>query len=137
MPFPILLPREMTYNRTPRWSDVYWFDFGHARSNYDKSIAEPHLAIIVSNTRITLPGTALIVPMSGAEHKKPSYPFHVLIKKDEYPKFEKDGIAKVDQVYCVSTTELPDQYYLTTLKKDTIRPVYEQLLRVLNVKEFL
>jgi mRNA-degrading endonuclease toxin of MazEF toxin-antitoxin module len=97
-------------------------------------MAEPHLAIVVSDTRSTLKGTVLLVPLSGAEHRKPGYLFHVLIEKAECPKLDKDSIAKVDQMYCVPTSPgLPDQYHLTHLDKKIMARIYEPLLRVLGV----
>lgn len=134
MPFPFhIRPIDFTFDRYPQWGDVYWYDFGTPRAQ-QHTMAEPHLAIIVSDTRNTLRGTVLLVPLSGAEHRKPEYQFHVLIEKAECPKLDKDSIAKVDQIYCVPTKPgLPDQYYLTQLNKRTMARMYEPLLRVLGV----
>jgi mRNA-degrading endonuclease toxin of MazEF toxin-antitoxin module len=134
MPFPQhILPIDFTFDRYPRWGDIYWYDFGIPRAQ-QHTMAEPHLAIVVSDTQSILKGTVLIVPLSGAEHQKTGYQFHVLIKKIECPKLDKDSIAKVDQIYCVPTKPgLPDQYYLTQLNKKAMARVYEPLLRVLGV----
>jgi mRNA-degrading endonuclease toxin of MazEF toxin-antitoxin module len=134
MPFPFhVRPIHFTFDRYPRWGDVYWYDFGTPRAQ-QHTMAEPHLAVVVSDTRSTLKGTVLLVPLSGAEHRKPGYQFHVLVEKTECPKLDKDSIVKVDQVYCVPTNPgLPDQYYLTHLDRKIMARIYEPLLRVLGV----
>ncbi len=139
MPFPYhILPKDFTFNRYPSWGDVYWFDFGTARSNQDRTLAEPHLAVVVSNTKITLKGTVLIVPLSGAEHRKPNYLPQVLVTKSECQRLDKDSIVKTDQVYCVTVKMgLPDQYYLATFNLSIMKRIYEQLLRVLNLDELI
>jgi mRNA-degrading endonuclease toxin of MazEF toxin-antitoxin module len=139
MPFPYdLLPKHYTFDRYPSWSDVYWHDFGSIRSNQDHTMADPHPAVVISNTRITLKGTVLIVPLSGAEHQKTNYAPHVLVTKRECPKLDKDSIVKTDQVYCVNvSTSLPDQYYITSFDVKIMRRVYEQLVRVIHLDKFL
>ncbi len=139
MPFPYhILPRDFTFDRYPRWGDVYWFDFGAARSNQDRTMAEPHLAVVINNTELTLRGTVLILPLSGAEHRKPNYTPHVIITRRECPKLDKDSIAKTDQIYCVSVqTGLPDQYFLTHLSPQIMQRIYERLLRVLNFDQIV
>jgi mRNA-degrading endonuclease toxin of MazEF toxin-antitoxin module len=135
MPFPSRVRMvDFTFTRYPSWADVYWYDFGVPRAQ-QHTIAEPHLALVVSDTRATLRGTVCIVPLSGAEHQKAGYLFHVLLPKSEVPQLDKDSLAKVDQIYCVPTQPgLPDQYYLTTLKKKTMARVYEPLLRALGIQ---
>ena len=97
-------------------------------------MAEPHLAVVVSDTASTLKGTVLIVPLSGAEHRRPGYLFHVLITKAECSALDKDSIAKVDQIYCVPTRPgLPDQYHLTRLSRGVMKRLYEPMLRALGV----
>ncbi len=97
-------------------------------------MADPHLAIVVSNTEETLRGTVMIVPVSGAEHARQGYLYHVPLRRSECPGLEKDSIVKVDQIYCVPTRPgLPDQYYLARLSRETMRRLYEPLLRALGV----
>jgi mRNA-degrading endonuclease toxin of MazEF toxin-antitoxin module len=134
MPFPVHISTiNFTFERYPKWGDVYWYDFGISRAQ-QHTMAEPHLAVVVSDTRKTLRGTVLLVPLSGAEHQKPGYKFHVLITKAECPEVDKDSIVKVDQIYCVPTNPgLPDQYYLTHLDKKIMARIYEPLLVVLGV----
>jgi hypothetical protein len=85
MPFPFhIRPIDFTFDRYPWWGDVYWYDFGVPRAQ-QHTMAEPHLAVVVSDTRSTLKGTVLLVPLSGAEHRKPGYQFHVLVRKAECP----------------------------------------------------
>lgn len=134
MPFPHRVRfTDYRFDRVPQWGDVYWYDFGMPRAQ-QHTMAEPHLAIIVSDTKATLRGTVLLVPLSGAEHRKEGYQFHVLIAKAECPELDKDSIAKVDQIYCVPTRPgLPDQYYLTHLSKKLMARIYEPLLKVLGV----
>lgn len=134
MPFPAHIKlSSFTFSRYPAWGDVYWYDFGTPRAQ-QHTMAEPHLAVVVSDTKVTLRGTVLIIPLSGAEHHQPGYRFHVLIKKSDCPQLDKDSIVKVDQVYCVPTQPgLPDQYYLTHLDKKIMTQIYEPLLRVLGV----
>lgn len=67
MPFPREVhPSEFTYRREKEWGQLYWFDFGEVVSR-QVTFTEPHPAIIVSNPLVTLPGTVLIVPLTGAE----------------------------------------------------------------------
>jgi mRNA-degrading endonuclease toxin of MazEF toxin-antitoxin module len=133
MPFPVHIRlQDFSFDKYPQWGDIYWYDFGIPRAQ-QHTMAEPHLAIIVSNTGVTLRGTVLIVPLSGAEHRKDGYDFHVLIKQTECPQLDKDSVAKVDQIYCVPTNRLPDQYYLTHLEKRIMARLYEPLLVVLGV----
>ena len=134
MPFPSHVRlRDFTSERRPQWGDIYWYDFGVPRGQ-QHTMAEPHLACVVSDTRVTLRGTVLIIPLSGAEHQKPGYDFHVLIRQQECPKLDKDSIAKVDQVYCVPDNRLPDQYYLTHMNKTIMGRIYNQLLKVLGLQ---
>jgi mRNA-degrading endonuclease toxin of MazEF toxin-antitoxin module len=139
MPFPYhIRPSSFTFQRYPRWADVYWFDFGATRSSQDKTMAEPHLAVVVSNPTITLKGTILIVPLSDAKNRRNGYAFHVLVTRRECPKLDKDSIVKVDQIYCVTVNPgLPDQYHLTTFSMEIMARIYEQMLRVLNVDQIV
>lgn len=137
MPFPHHIRQlSFTYQNLPHWGDVYWYDFGLPRAE-QHTMAEPHLAVVVSDTRITLKGTVLIIPLSGAEHCREGYPFHIPIKKTECPRLDKDSIVKVDQVYCVPDQGLPDQYFLTRLDKKIMARIYEPLLKVLGVQYVL
>ncbi len=132
MPFPSHVHlSDYTFHRRPQWGDIYWYDFGVPRAQ-QHTMAEPHLACVVSDTSAILRGTVLIIPLSGAEHRKPGYAFHVLIRQQECPHLDKDSIAKVDQVYCVPDNRLPDQYYLTHMSKKVMGHMYDQLLRVLG-----
>jgi len=135
MPFPHHVRLvDFKFDRYPQWGDVYWYDFGIARAQ-QHTMAEPHLAVVISDTRSTLRGTVIIVPLSGAEHQRAGYKFHVPIKKADCPKLDKDSIVKVDQIYCVPRNPgLPDQYYLTHLSKKIMARIYEPLLRVLGVQ---
>ncbi len=133
MPFPYHIRKEQfIYNHYPRWGDIYWYDFGSARAG-EHTMAYPHLALVVSDTKITLKGTVLVTPISGAEHRREGYGFHVLLKKADCSRLDKDSIVKIDQVYCVSTKGMPDQYFLTRLEKETMARIYEPLLKVLGV----
>lgn len=134
MPFPVnVLPRSYIFERLPRWADVYWYDFGIPRAQ-QHTMADPHLAIVVSDPAITLRGTVLVVPLSGAEHRRQGYEFHVPITRAEVPRLDKDSIAQVDQIYCIPTRPgLPDQYYLTHLERTIMKRVYEAMLRALGV----
>lgn len=110
MPFPDhVLPSRMTFDRYPKWGDVYWFDFGRPKSN-QATIAEPHMGVVVSNSDVILRGTVLIIPISGAEHRRNGYTIHIVVAKKECPRtLDKDSIVKVDQIYCVNyKKELPD-----------------------------
>lgn len=133
MPFPYhIRPVNFVYRYTPRWGDVYWYDFGTPRAE-QHTMAEPHLAVVISDTKITLKGTTIITPLSGAEHRRAGYKFHVLIEKSECPQLDKDSIVKVDQIYCVPNQGLPDQYHLTRLDQKTMARIYEPLLQVLGL----
>ena len=138
MPFPYVRFSDFRYEKQIQWGDVYWFDFGAVRSNQDRTMADAHLAIVVSNPMITLKGAVLLMPLSGAAHRMKQYQFHVLITKQECPKLDKDSFAQADRVYCVTDkNNLPDQYYLTHLNAAIMKRVYDQLLRVLNVEQMM
>jgi mRNA-degrading endonuclease toxin of MazEF toxin-antitoxin module len=133
MPFPDRYrPEDFKFARYPRWGELYWYDFGVRRAE-QHTMAEPHLALVVSDTKIMLRGTVLVVPLSGAEHQCAGYPFQILLKQSECPRLDKDSIIKVDQIYCVPARSLPDQYYLTRLDKKIMARIYEPLLKVLGV----
>ncbi|MBN1584465.1 MAG: type II toxin-antitoxin system PemK/MazF family toxin [Anaerolineae bacterium] len=138
MPFPThIRVVDFEFYRYPRWGDVYWYDFGMPRAQ-QHTMAEPHLAVVISDTKVTLKGTALITPLSGAEHRKEGYDFHVLITRSECPELDKDSIVKIDQVYCVPVRPgLPDQYHLTQLDKKIMVRIYEPLLEVLGFRYVL
>lgn len=138
MPFPYhIRVADFEFRRYPRWGDVYWYDFGMPRAQ-QHTMAEPHLAVVVSDTTVTLKGTVLIIPLSGVEHRKPGYDFHVLITRSECPSLDKDSVVKVDQVYCVPVNPgLPDQYHLTQLDKKIMARIYEPLLKVLGIRYVL
>lgn len=131
MPFPKdILPSKFTYQRTKEWGQLYWFDFGEAVSG-QVTFAEPHPALIVSNPKITLPGTVLIIPLTGIEHRRPGYEFHVEITKRECLELDKDSIAKVDMVYCVESKLMPDQYFIGVVPRTVMKKIYPKLLKVL------
>ena len=134
MPFPDhVRTTDFTFDSYPRWGDIYWYDFGMPRA-LQHTMAEPHLAIIISDTAATLKGTVLVCPLSGAEHRRPGYLFHVLLSRADCADLDKDTIVKVDQIYCVPVRPgLPDQYYVTRLGKRSMARVYEPLLRALGV----
>ncbi|MCG3208347.1 MAG: hypothetical protein FOGNACKC_01950 [Anaerolineae bacterium] len=135
MPFPFHIKiTSFTFNRYPQWGDIYWYDFGTPRAQ-QHTMAEPHLAVIISDTKATLKGTVILVPLSGAEHRRAGYLFHVPVTKQECPRLDKDSMVKVDQIYCVPVKPgLPDQYYLTRLDKKIMARIYEPLLRALGVQ---
>ena len=132
MPFQPVPRSQWTCRHTPDLGDVYWFDFGVPVSG-QKSFAEAHLALVVADCKSILPGTTEIIPFTGIEHKRTGYQFHVEVTKRECPFLDKDSIVKVDQIYCVLTSELPDQYNIGRMTPGVLRRVYAQLLRVLGV----
>lgn len=137
MPFPHHIRRhEFTYRIKKEWSQLYWFNFG-VPSSGQRTFAEQHPALIISNPSITLRGTVLIIPVTGAEHRRPGYEFHVEIPKLECPELDKDSVAKVDQIYCVEDREMPDQYFIGKLEPDTMRRIYAKLLKALNFDRLL
>jgi mRNA-degrading endonuclease toxin of MazEF toxin-antitoxin module len=137
MPFPKHIKRhEFTYRFKKQWGQLYWFDFGEAPSE-QRTFAEVHPALIVSDPTITLPGTVLILPITGAEHKRRGYEFHVDVTTEECPELDKDSIAKVDQIYCVPDQLLPDQYFIGKLRPATMRKIYAKLLKVLGMPNFI
>ena len=137
MPFPHHIRRhEFTHQNRKEWGQLYWFDFG-APSSGQRTFAEQHPALIISNPSITLRGTVLIIPVTGAEHRRPGYEFHVEITKSECPELDKDSVAKVDQIYCVEVREMPDQYFIGKLEPDTMKRIYAKLLKVLNSDKLL
>jgi len=137
MPFPHhIRQHQFTYRIRKEWGQLYWFNFG-VPSSGQRTFAEQHPALIINNLGITLPGTVLIIPVTGVEHRRPGYEFHVEISKLECPELDKDSVAKVDQIYCVEVREMPDQYFICKLETDTMRRIYAKLLKVLNFDKFL
>jgi mRNA-degrading endonuclease toxin of MazEF toxin-antitoxin module len=131
MPFPQVPHSTFTYRMRKEWGQLYWFDFGQAASG-QRTFAEPHPALIVSVPQITLPGTVLIVPVTGAEHRRSGYEFHVDISKADCPELDKDSVAKVDQIYCVEERLMPDQYFIGSVPRITMKKIYPKLLKVLG-----
>lgn len=136
MPFPQVSPSQFSYRKRKEWGQLYWFDFGEAISG-QRTFAEPHPALIVSNPQLTLPGTVLIISVTGAEHKRQGYEFHVDITKAECSELDKDSVAKVDQIYCVEERLMPDQYFVGTVPRSVMKKIYSKLLKVLNFGEVL
>lgn len=137
MPFPRIRRSEFTFRTKKQWGQVYWFDFGEPVSG-QRTFAEPHPALIISDPTVTLPGTVLIIPITGAEHKLQGYEFHVDVSKDDcYPELDKASVAKVDQIYCVEERLLPDQYSIGTLNRGAMKRIYSKILKTLNFKEVL
>lgn len=136
MPFQHVPRSRQTFKRTPDWGDVYWFDFGYPVSG-QKSFAGVHPALVVTDSKLILRGTTQIIPLSGIENKRQGYGFHVEISKEECPFLDKDSIAKVDQIYCVLTNNLPDQYYVGVMLPVTMRRIYAQLLRALGADKLI
>ena len=136
----MLVPKQIkasqfTYRIKKQWGQIYWFDFGEASSG-QRTFAEVHPALIISNPQRTLPGTVLITPFTGFEHKRPNYEFHVDIPKAECPELDKDSVFKIDQIFCVEDRLLPDQYYIGELPELLLRKVYSKLIKVLNFDIF-
>jgi len=131
MPFPQVPHSKFTCHTRKEWGQLYWFDFGQAASG-QRTFAEPHPALIVSDSQVTLPGTVLIVPVTGAEHKRSGYEFHVDVSKADCPELDKDSVAKVDQIYCVEERLMPDQYFIGTVPHSAMKKIYSKLLKVLG-----
>lgn len=136
MPFQVVPKDRWTMRRTPNWGDVYWFDFGYPVSG-QRSFAGFHPALVVVDSSRILKGTIQIVPLSGKEHQQVGYAFHVSVMKAECPFLDKDSIVKVDQMYCVPTNELPDQYLLGAMPLPIMKRIYVSLLKVLGVDKVL
>lgn len=137
MPFPQDAPRsKFTFRREKEWGQLYWFDFGRATSG-QRTFAQPHLALIVSDPKVSLRGTVLIVPLTDAEHKRSGYEFHVDISKAECPELDKDSVAKVDQIYCVEERHMPDQYFTGTVPRSAMKKIYSKLLKVLGFEKVM
>ena len=126
---------QRTFLRKPDWGELYWFDFGYPSSG-QRAFAGVHPALVIALRQLILPGTALIIPPSSAEHRREGYLCHVLVNKQECPCLDKGSIVKVDQVYCVPTNELPDQYFIGTVPLPAMRRIYAELLRVLGAGKF-
>jgi hypothetical protein len=77
MPFHPVRRDRWTFKRRPAWGDVYWFDFGYPVSG-QKSFAGVHPALVVSDCKALLPGTAEIVPLrelrTGAQVTNSTFP---------------------------------------------------------------
>jgi len=131
MSFPQVRRSQFTYRMRKEWGQLYWFDFGRVVSG-QHTFAEPHPTLIVSDPKVTLPGTVLLIPITDAEHKRPGYEFHVDIAKADCPELDKDSVAKVDQIYCVEERLMPDQYFIGTVPRSAMKKIYSKLLKVLG-----
>jgi mRNA-degrading endonuclease toxin of MazEF toxin-antitoxin module len=135
MPFPIVPKSAFTFRKRKEWGQLYWFDFGQSGSGQPAFDAHP--ALIISDPQNILPGTVLIVHLSGAEHKRAGYEFHVEITKKECPELDKDSIVKVDQIYCVENQFMPDQYFIGDVPRSTMKRIYSKLLKVLGFNKVI
>ena len=135
MPFRRIPAATATRQRTPDWGDVYWFDFGYPVSA-QRSFAGVHPAIVISDAQLVLAGTVLVIPMSGMENQRPGYLFHIPVTQQECPFLDKDSIAKADQVYCVLSGDLVDQYYLGTVPTLVMRRIYDRMVVALGFRRF-
>lgn len=131
MPFPNYSLNRGRRTREVRWGDVYWYDFGNPISN-QYTIGFPRPALVLSDCRRVLRRTVTVAPISGLEHRKPNYTFHVPIEVSDYPALEKDSIVKIDQLYCINRDDLIDEHYITTITPQTMRQIYAQLVLSLN-----
>ncbi len=136
MPVPQVPRLKFTYNIPKEWAQLYWFDFRQATSG-QRTFAGFHPALIVSDPKITLPGTVLIVPVTGAEHRRSGYEFHVDIAKADCSELDKDSVAKVDQIYCVQERLMPDQYFIGVVPRSAMKKVYSKLLKVLGFSKVM
>jgi mRNA-degrading endonuclease toxin of MazEF toxin-antitoxin module len=112
------------------WGDVYWFDFGRPLSN-QYTVARARPVLVLSDCRRVLRRTVTVTPLSGSEHRKPNYAFHVSVLVVDYPALDKDSIVKIDQLYCINRDDLIDEHYITTFTPQTMRAIYAQLVRAL------
>ena len=130
MPFPQVPHAKFTYRMSKDWGQLYWFDFGQATSR-QRTFAEPHPALIISDPKVTLPSTVLIVPFTSLEHKRRGYEFHVEVTKADCAGLDNDSVAKVDQIYCIEERHLPDQYFIGMLGRSAMKRIYSKLLKAL------
>lgn len=130
MPFPNHPLAQGHHTRAVSWGDVYWFDFGRPLSN-QYTVAKARPALVLSDCRSVLRRTVTVAPLSGLEHRKPNYAFHVPVLVADYSALEKDPIVKIDQLYCINRDDLIDEHYITTFTPQTMRVIYAQLVRAL------
>jgi mRNA-degrading endonuclease toxin of MazEF toxin-antitoxin module len=130
MPFPNHPLGQGSHVRTVSWGDVYWFDFGRPVSN-QYTVGGPRPALVLSDCQRVLRRTVTVTPISGLEHRKTRYAFHVPVLKRDYPALDKDSIVKIDQLYCINRDALIDEHYITTLSPQTLINIYAQLVRAL------
>lgn len=135
MSFSHIPANQRTFLRKPDWGELYWFDFGYPSSG-QRAFAGVHPALVTAVQKLILPGTTLVVPLSSAEHRRQGYQCHVLVKKEECPCLDHDSIVKVDQIYCVPTNELPDQFYIGTVPLQIMRRIFAELLKTLGTGKF-
>lgn len=130
MPFPNYPLHLGHHSREVSWGDVYWFDFGKPLSN-QYTVAGARPALVLSDCRRVLRRTVTVTPLTGLEHRKPNYGFHVSVLVADYPALDKDSVVKIDQLYCINRDNLIDEHYITTFTSQIMRVIYAQLVRAL------
>lgn len=135
MPFPDFDLMTGGHTRTVVWGDVYWFHFGHLRST-QYTFAEPHPAVVVSFPDRVHGPLVTVVPLTGAEHVLPDYAMHVPVTQSVCPNLDKDSLAKCDHLYTVDSAYLIDEHYIGHLGLEALRPIFAQLINLLNLRAF-
>jgi mRNA-degrading endonuclease toxin of MazEF toxin-antitoxin module len=136
MPFPNVPLDHGHHTRTLVWGDVYWFDFGHPRSN-QYTIAGARPCVIVSDMDTLVGQTVIVCPATGVENAVPGYDYHVEVKKVEFNQLDKDSVFKVDHLYNIDRSNLIDEHHIGTLPRQLMRRIFLQLLNALNVERIL
>ena len=137
MPFPGSVDATRgRHERKIAWGDIYWFHFGTAGS-HQYTFAGPHPCVVLSDVATVIPGTVVIAPLTSAHHGRSGYAYHVPVGKSDCVGLDNDSVVKADQLYCVDSADLIDEYYVGTLGAAVMKRIYLQLANALNFRRAL
>ena len=131
MPYPNYPVDSGSHTRKIAWGDVYWYHFGTPVSN-QFTIGGARPCVVLSNVTTLVEGTVVVCPITGKEHERPGYSYHVPLLQSECSALEKDSLVEVDQVFCIHKEDLIDEHYIATLPKPLMKRIYFQLANAMN-----
>lgn len=98
---------------------VHWYEFVSDRKA--KTINDIHPCIIIGKNN---PNSkrVIISPISDADNytnkdNSLKYPYHVLLKKDDYSFLDKDSVVLLDQVFTIPKDILFEEWYMGSINE--------------------
>lgn len=108
---------------------IHWFEFS---SNIKaKTIDDIHPCVIIGkNNRISK--RVIISPVTDAENYldengKLKYPYHVLLRKNDFTFLDKDSVILLDQVFTIPKEDLFEEWFMG--KVEAVREIDEAIMR--------